>query len=82
VVGVRLTRDSVALSDDVWAPHEWQFPVQEGTTLGELIQIAIDEHYLANVTVRPRRVGRRGRPTTGDAARGGGPTVATAWLAG
>src|SRR4030095_9517721 len=45
-----MTRESVAMSDDVWAPHEWQFPVQPGTTLGELIQIAIDEHYLANVT--------------------------------
>jgi hypothetical protein len=38
------------MSDDVWAPHEWQFLVHPGTTLGELIQIAIDGHYLANIT--------------------------------
>ena len=50
MISVRLTRDSVAMSDDVWAPHEWQVPVQPGTTLGELIQITIDEHYLANIT--------------------------------
>ena len=49
MISVCLTRESVAMSDDVWAPHEWQFLVHPRTTLGELIQIAIDEHYLANI---------------------------------
>jgi hypothetical protein len=37
------------MSDDVWAPHEWRFLVHPDTTLGELVQIAVDDHYLAHV---------------------------------
>ena len=50
VTGVRLTRQSVAMGDDAWAPHDWQFTVAPGTTLGELVQIAIDDRYLATIS--------------------------------
>lgn len=50
MIGVRLTRQSVAMSDDAWAPHEWEFTVAPGTTLAELVQIAIDDHYLATIS--------------------------------
>jgi hypothetical protein len=43
------------MSDDAWAPHEWEFTVAPGTTLADLIQIAIDDHYLATISAAGRR---------------------------
>ena len=50
MTGVRLTRQSVAMSDDAWAPHEWEFTDASDTKLADLIQIAIDDHYLATIS--------------------------------
>ncbi|MET3806807.1 hypothetical protein ABIB25_003827 [Nakamurella sp. UYEF19] len=48
-IRVSITRHSVAMGDDTWAPHTWAFEINTSTTLGELAQIAIDGHYLASI---------------------------------
>jgi len=53
VMTVMLTRDSVAMGDDTYAPHEWSFPVNTITTLAELIEIIYSEPYLQGASTGP-----------------------------
>jgi hypothetical protein len=49
MLDIRVTRDSVAMGDDTWAPHEWRFSVHPETTLGELVRMVVADHYLASI---------------------------------
>jgi hypothetical protein len=47
VINVALTRKSVAMGDDAFAPHDWSFQVNSITMLGELVQIILATSYLS-----------------------------------
>ncbi|HEX8319035.1 hypothetical protein [Longimicrobium sp.] len=42
-------RDSVAMGDDVDAPHEWSVPLASDTSIGALVEAVLRAHYLASV---------------------------------
>ena len=46
---VVIWRDSVAMGDDVDAPHEWAMPAMGNTTIGEIVDAMVRERYLASI---------------------------------
>jgi hypothetical protein len=71
-IGVRFERRSVAMGDDTRAPHTWTFEIDTLTMLGELAQLAVEDHYLANIS------GGRATWVLQTAPRGGRPLAVLA----
>ncbi|WP_144123026.1 hypothetical protein [Catellatospora sichuanensis] len=46
---IRSTRDSVAMGDDVDAPHEQVLDVADGTTFGDVVDHVLASGYLARI---------------------------------
>lgn len=46
---INLTRDSVAMGDDVDAPHAHHFSMPDGSTLNQVLQVVLRQHYLASI---------------------------------
>ncbi|SNC67674.1 hypothetical protein SAMN06265337_2032 [Hymenobacter gelipurpurascens] len=47
---INLTRDSVAMGDDVDAPHAHRFSMPDGSTLAQVLQTVLSQRYLASIT--------------------------------
>ena len=46
---VTIWRDSVAMGDDVDAPHEWSVPVANDTPIGAVVATMLKSGYLASI---------------------------------
>jgi hypothetical protein len=46
---INLTRDSVAMGDDVDAPHAYALSVPVGCTLAQVLQYVLNRPYLASI---------------------------------
>lgn len=46
---IRLTRSSVAMGDDVDAPHAWELNMEDSSQLRELLFKVKEQHYLASI---------------------------------
>jgi len=44
-----ICRDSVTMSDDVDAPHEWSVPLTSDTSIGALVGAVLRARYLAGI---------------------------------